>query len=89
MVSMAGSPDKEISDHGRTVSYAASSSVPIKRVRAYINGQEEPAKDGKIYIGVHKGSVKIKLVAITEELLAGSDEKEIIIEEPAPPSTRE
>jgi hypothetical protein len=43
----------------------------------------------RCHIGSRKGRVKIKLVAITEELLAGSDEKEIIIEEPAPPSTRE
>jgi len=66
----------------KTVSYDIS--VPagkkVVSVRAYVNGKNKSAKDGKIFIGEKKGKVKVKLTAITSELLASSFERELIID---------
>ena len=66
----------------KTASYDVS--VPagkkVVNVRAYVNGKNKSAKDGKIFIGEKKGKVKVKITAITSELLASTFERELIID---------
>lgn len=66
-----------------TVSYDVSTpeGQEIADVKAYVNGESTWFEDGKIVILVKKGKVKVKLIAITRELLANTFERELIINE--------
>jgi len=67
----------------REVSYEIS--VPVAQrivfIRAYIDDRGVMAKEGIIPLEERKGEVKVKLVAITKELLANSFEKMLVVDD--------
>lgn len=81
-ITIAANAAQTTSRRYKTVPYDIS--VPagkeVVSVRTYVNGKNASAKDGKIFIGEKKGKVKVKLTAITSELLANSFERELIID---------
>ena len=81
-IKIAANAAQTTSRRYKTASYDVS--VPagkkVVNVRAYVNGKNKSAKDGKIFIGEKKGKVKVKITAITSELLASTFERELIID---------
>jgi hypothetical protein len=81
-ITIAAKAAQTTSPRYKTVSYDVS--VPagkkVVNVRAYVNGKNKSAKDGKIFLGEKKGKVKVKITAITSELLASSFERELIVD---------
>lgn len=82
--SIAIAPNAVKSKSGeRTVSYNIS--VPtgqeIVNVRAHVDGQSAPVRDGKIHIVRKKGKVKVKVAATTSELLTNSFETVLTVTE--------
>ena len=82
-VTIAANVDEAGMNGRRTVSYDIS--VPpgqeIVSVRASIDGQSTTAKDGKITLADKSGTFGVKLTVITNELLATTFERELIIDE--------
>ena len=66
-----------------TVSYniSATAGQEIVDVKAYVDGQRAPVRDGKVHIIRKKGKVKLKVVATTSELLTNTFEKEVTLPE--------
>ncbi len=82
-VTIAPYVDKVKTDGQRTVSYDIS--VPagqeIISVRAFTDGELIAVENGSISLAGKKGKVKVKLTAITRELLADTFEMELIVDE--------
>jgi hypothetical protein len=66
-----------------TTSYnvTAPAGQKIVDIKAYIDDQSAPVRDGKIHIINKQGKVKVKIVATTSELLTSTFEKEVTIPE--------
>jgi len=67
----------------KTVSYniSAPAGQQIVDVKAYVNDQSTPVRNGKIHIIRKTGKVKVKVVATTSELLTNTFEKEVNVPE--------
>lgn len=67
----------------KTVCYniSAPAGQQIVDVKAYVNDQSAPVRNGKIHIIRKTGKVKVKVVATTSELLTNTFEKEVNIPE--------
>jgi hypothetical protein len=84
VVTISSDVDKVRMNGCRTVSYNISvpSGQDIVCARASCReGQYQAAKDGKITLPDKMGKVKVKLIAITHELLTNTFEREVIIPE--------
>lgn len=66
-----------------TTSYnvTAPAGQEIVDIKAYIDDQSAPIRDGKIHIINKKGKVKVKVIATTSELLTNTFEREVDIPE--------
>jgi len=82
-VSVHSAPDESSTKGSTFISYdtAAPLGQDVLFVRAYVGDQKVAIKNGKILLQNKKGKVKIKLVAVTSELLANSVEQEVVIDE--------
>jgi hypothetical protein len=65
----------------KTVSYniSAPAGQEIVDLKAYVDDQSAPVRDGKIHIIRKTGKVKAKVVATTSELLTSSVERQVIV----------
>ncbi len=82
-VTIASVADKAKINGRRTVSYDAAAPVGQKIIRiiASVDGKNEAAKKGKIHLANKKGKVSVKVTAITNELLANTSEREVVVSE--------
>jgi len=84
IVTISPNVDEARTNGQRTVSYdisvPAGQEIVCARARSR-EGQYEAAKDGKILLPDKEGTIKVKLIAITSELLSSTVESEVIIPE--------
>ncbi len=82
-ITIAGDVDETKAIGDKTISYniTAPAEQETVDIKAYVDDQRAPVRDGKIHIINKKGKVKVKLVATTSELLTNSLETEVIIPE--------
>lgn len=82
-VTVAPIADRAKVNGRRTVSYDATAPTGQKIIRtiASVDGENEAAKEGKIYLADKKGKVPVKITAITNELLADTIERELTVNE--------
>ena len=77
-VTIGTKPDAKVKTISCDVSVLAGQK--IVRLEASINGQSALFKDMKIHLLAKKGPLKVKLTAITQQLLANSFERELVVE---------
>ncbi|MHC4640817.1 MAG: hypothetical protein ACYS32_04170 [Planctomycetota bacterium] len=77
-VTIGTKPDAQMKTVSCNVSAAAGQK--IVRVEASIDGQSAVFEDMKIHLLAKKGLLKVKLTAITQQLLANSFERQLVVE---------
>ncbi len=71
----------DVPEHQPAVAYNVTGADGLKVLgrRATINGQYAAAKEGRVLLGIAKGTVRVRLTVIVEGLLASTAEADIVV----------